>query len=209
MQSWSAKKGRERELVQCVHLLVGRSNDGHVVSTLLLTELIPWAASLFLTRGQPPIHPDMSTRTPQHNPFPTWLSPVWCLLWWLTSIQKSQEGQDEKGYSLPQKHICHTSKGSPYWKGKQPWIPEVRTGSQGAWPIHVNPVSTSWGPARGWALQENMSLCRFRDEEDLLSRGSVSSGRNVWVGMAGLGVGVTQIIRTWWKVKVPCKEIKL
>lgn len=207
MQSWSAKKGRERELVQCVHLLVGRSNDGRVVSTLLLTELIPWAASLFLTRGQPPIHPDMSTRTPQHNPFPTWLSPVWCLLWWLTSIQKSQEGQDEKGYSLPQKHICHTSKGSPYWKGKQPWIPEVRTGSQGAWPIHVNPVSTSWGPARGWALQENMSLCRFRDEEDLLSRGSVSSGRNVWVGMAG--GGVTQIIRTWWKVKVPCKEIKL
>ena len=207
MQSWSAKKGRERELVQCVHLLVGRSNDGHVVSTLLLTELIPWAASLFLTRGQPPIHPDMSTRTPQHNPFPTWLSPVWCLLWWLTSIQKSQEGQDEEGYSLPQKHICHTSKGSPYWKGKQPWIPEVRTGSQGAWPIHVNPVSTSWGPARGWALQENMSLCRFRDEEDLLSRGSVSSGRNVWVGMAG--GGVTQIIRTWWKVKVPCKEIKL
>lgn len=209
MQSWSAKKGRERELVQCVHLLVGRSNDGHVVSTLLLTELIPWAASLFLTMGQRPIHPDMSTRTPQHNSFPTWLSPVWCLLWWLTSIQKSQEGQDEEGYSLPQKHICHTSKGSPYWKGKQPWIPEVRTGSQGAWPIHVNPVSTSWGPARGWALQENMSLCRFRDEEDLLSRGSVSSGRNVWVGMAGLGVGVTQIIRTWWKVKVPCKEIKL
>lgn len=205
MQSWSAKKGRERELVQCVHLLVGRSNDGHFVSTLLHTDLIPWAASLFLTMGQPPIHPDMSTQTPQHNPFPTWLglSPVRCLLWWLTSIQKSQEGQDEEGYSLPQKHIRHTSKGSSYWKGKQPWIPEVRSSP----PIHVHPVSTSWGPTRGWALQESISLWGFRDEESLLSRGSVSSGRNVWVGMGG--GGVTQIIRTWWKVKVPCKEIKL